>query len=146
LLHLHEPHYCAFAATQADEQKAAWLPFWPHTTTDNHDDLNVTTTGVQKQIGGCDLPMGRSNSLSSFIHSIILSFQRITLRSFFIHSIVLFIPKDLAPLSSFVHSSVHLFFHSFIPNDPVPLSSFIHPIILSFQRMKLLGLFLHPFV
>ncbi len=117
LLHLHEPHYCAFAATQVDKQKAAWLPFWPHTT-DNHDDLNVTTTGVQKQISGCDLPMGRSNSLSSFIHS-----KGSSCASFFIHSIVLFIPKD-----------------------PVPLSSSIHPIILSFQRMILLRLFLHPFV
>ncbi len=112
-----QPHYCAIAATQVDKQKAAWLPFWPHTT-DNHDDLNVTTTGVQKQISGCDLPMGRSNSLSSFFHS-----KGSSCASFFIHSIVLFIPKD-----------------------PVPLSSSIHPIILSFQRMILLRLFLHPFV
>jgi len=135
-----QPHYCAIAATQVDKQKAAWLPFWPHTT-DNHDDLNVTTTGVQKQISGCDLPMGRSNSLSSFIHS-----KGCSCASFFIHSIVLFIPKDLAPLSSFVSFIRSIFDHSFIPNDPVPLSSFIHPIILSFQRMILLHLFLHPFV
>jgi hypothetical protein len=113
LLHLHEGHYCAFAATQADKQKAAWLPFWPHTT-DNHDDLNVTTTGVQKQISGCDLPMGRSNSLSSFIRSF-FSFQKI-LRLFlhsFIHQFIYSIIHSFQTiLCLFLHSSIASSFHS----------------------------------
>jgi hypothetical protein len=132
LLHLQEPHYCAFAATQADEQKAASLPFWPHTT-DNHDDLNVTTTGVQKQISGCDLPMGRSTSLSSSIQSIILSFQRIPLRSFFIHSIFLFIPKD--PPALFLHSFDRSF-HSKRSCASFFIRAFIRSFILSFINSK----------
>ncbi len=141
LLHLHELHYCAFAATQADKQKAAWLPLWPRTT-DKHDDLNVTTTGVQKQISGCDLPMGTSNSLSSFIHSIILSFQRMKLLRHFLHSFdrsfhskrscaSFFIRSSIRSfIRSFIHSKrscasffIHPSHHSFIPNDPAPLSS-----------------------
>jgi hypothetical protein len=126
LLHLHELHYCAFAATQADKQKAAWLPLWPHTT-DKHDDLNVTTTGVQKQISGCDLPMGTSNSLSSFIHSIILSFQRMKLLRHFLHSFDRSFHSKRSWASFFIRSFIRSFILSFIHSKRSCASFFIHP-------------------
>jgi hypothetical protein len=129
LLHLHEPHYCAFAATQVDKQKAAWLPFWPHTT-DNHDDLNVTTTGVQKQISGSDLPMGRSNSLSFFIHS----FQRMLLR-LFLHSFDRSFHSKRSCASCFIRF-IHPFIYSIIHSFQTILCLFLHSSIPSFFHSK----------